>query len=67
MRVGKIGNNEVNEIMQGSARLRCRTYSNRNKNSILFLTICPPVAELAPRRFGPLFFGRQSGPGWSDF
>ena len=30
-------------------------------------TVCPPVAELAPRRFGPLFFGRQSGPGWSDF
>ena len=30
-------------------------------------TVCPPVAELAPRRFGPLFFGRQSGPGWRDF
>ena len=30
-------------------------------------TVCPPVAELAPRRFGPLFFGRQSGPDWSDF
>ena len=32
-----------------------------------FPTVCPPVAELAPRKFGQLFFGRQSGPGWSDF
>ena len=30
-------------------------------------TICPPVAELAPRKFGPLFFGRHSGPNRSDF
>ena len=36
-------------------------------NSKLLTTVCPPVAELAPRRFGQLFFGRQSGPGWSDF
>ena len=30
-------------------------------------TVCPPVAELAQRKFGQLFFGRQSGPSWSDF
>ena len=35
--------------------------------SIAKTTVCPPVAELAPRKFGPLFFGRQSGPGWRDF
>ena len=26
---------------------------------IVSTTVCPPVAELAPRRFGPLFFGRK--------
>ena len=30
-------------------------------------TVCPPVAELPPRKFGPLFFGRHSGPNRSDF
>ena len=30
-------------------------------------TVCPPVAESPPRKFGPLFFGRHSGPNWSDF
>ena len=30
-------------------------------------TVCPPVAELAPRKFGQLFYGRQPGPSWSDF
>ena len=30
-------------------------------------TVCPPVAESPPRKFGQLFFGRQSGPSWSDF
>ena len=30
-------------------------------------TVCPPVAESPPRKFGPFFFGRHSGPNWSDF
>ena len=34
---------------------------------IVMCTVCPLVAESPPRKFGPLFFGRHSGPNWSDF
>ena len=36
-------------------------------NVLVRTTVCPPVAESPPRKFGPLFSGRHSGPSWSDF
>ena len=30
-------------------------------------TVCRPVAKVAPKKFGQLFFGRHSGLNWSNF
>ena len=48
-----------------------RNRRKRDLKDLLFFfakpTECPPVANSPPRKFGQLFFGRHSGPNWSDF
>ena len=49
---------------------KCQIYKNMNIEVLYFYgnsTVCPPVANSPPRKFGHLFFGRNSGLNWRDF